>query len=179
VRGDLNSLLGNGDIGNHVTEQPMEVATPDPNTVERLPPQPTRLSNGVEAHFETESTQGDLPNEGSNGVSNVDDSSDSDDDDVISDILVGPRSRSPTKEVGDRHYSAMSVTEETKALDEALSRTSMTGEESLPELNKNKPELYEALASSSSEEDVKAMDTAASVVPNNDIAVSLYYLVYL
>ncbi len=103
--------------------------------------------------------------------------SEDEDDSVITDTI---ESREVTaKEGGARHMSAMSVSEETRALDEALSRNSvMSMEDSTTELPREEgteredPALYEHVGgSSSSEEDVQLMKTAPEATQS---LVSLY-----
>ncbi len=129
-----------------------------------VPSQPTRLSNG---HTEEEGSSPPALQEpptvdkvGINGVESQSESED-EDDDVITDTI---KSREATaKEGGTRHMSALSITEETRALDEALSRSSVVSmEDSTTELPREEgteredPALYEPVGgSSSSEEDVQ------------------------
>ena len=192
---------------NHVTEPP-PIATA-PMEVERLanvetklddmprvPFPPTRLSNGHTEELEStevppppaskESTEVSPPpvlqepsREPTVDKMEVESQSESEDEDnsVITDTI---ESREVTaKEGGARHMSAMSVSEETRALDEALSRNSvMSMEDSTTELPREEgteredPALYEHVGgSSSSEEDVQLMKTAPEATQS---LVSLY-----
>ncbi len=98
--------------------------------------------------------------------SGVDSESDSDgDDDVINDTteVCAPAAN----EGGAKHMSALSISEETRALDEALSRSSVISmEDSTTELTteegtgREDPTQYEHVGGSSSEDDAQPMETA-------------------
>lgn len=195
VRPSLETFAGNSNTDaqqvNHISEPPPVATAPieagrpiDMETaLDDTPVESTqRLSNGFKDHTEeiktrekSPATQGEssLPltqlsadNVESNGV---DSESNSDEDEVIGDTTeVLP----PTgKEGGARHMSAMSISEETRALDEALSRSSVISvEDSTPnlmteeEVAREDPTQYEHVGGSSSEEDVQPMGIVPETV---------------
>lgn len=187
---------------NHISEpppvstSPIEVSrTTNPMTELDVPPrapsQPTRLSNGLETHLEEVKSTGESPRSDSplalkdtnpvpsldnpketgaeaNGPTNSD--SEGDNNEVISERIE--TRTSSVKEGGIRHMSAMSISEETRVLDEALSRASMSSIDDTPFTEsmslvpqREDPSLYEHVGgNSSSEEEVHPMEITTIAV---------------